>query len=395
MSDMVSERELPESSVRLIDSLTNAETSTWNILTTKLSRSLRSHYDGVLENLQGAKAFFKSSRAIATATEIALATQMLVACAPKGLITPKIEAFQQPSAPEVLSNDRRQGPDQILKNAFDSYNNLRQANPNLGALEYHKPLNYMDYDNILGKIPTIEGMEANDIPQSSFLRFSVEDIHGPKDLIEIDPGSGIVDKIVGGIKDKFGSDPYTDTSIFDKPEVVSYIKSSFSEWFSETQNYILEIKRTRKATVDDLILYHLEKNNGDIMKSLWDTTLFLKIAARNDPGDLSFGPTLENVKFLARNIQDDFSEEPLSDVLRTGGDPYSAEGIVPRSGIIYHAVNIIALEGCMDSTLVEIALRSYYFEKGQKGGQASKMSSDMRVIRYSPKITYVLDMYAP
>lgn len=396
MTDMVTEREIPESPESLVGDLTQAEKSTWNVLTTRLPNSLRSRYEGVYENLQGAIGWVKSAKPILLFSEIALASQLLIACAPKSIVNPDTSP-QKNNTIEVQPRDSRQEPDQILSNAFDEYNNMRSAHPemNLKNLVYQRPINFMSVGGILTKFPTIDGMEANDVPQSSFLKFSVEDINGPKSLIELDPGTGIVDTIVDGIKNKFGADPYANPQILDNPAVTNYIDTSISQWFGETQNYILEIKKTRKATVNDLLLNFLIKNNGDIMRSLWDTTLFLKISARNNPADLSFGPKLENVKFLARNIQDDFSEEPLSTVLKKKIDPYSPNGIIPRSGILYHTVNIMALEGCMDSSLVNLALQDYYLGKKQNEGQAIKMSADIRVLGFGPEITQVLNIYAP
>lgn len=333
----------------------------------------------------------KTVRAI---SGVALAATLVSACQPVVTGSSSTDT-EKPGAQtvEVAPQDSRAEPQQILADAFTHYEDLRVKNPALGELKYRKPVNFMEFTDALGKAPSIEGMETNDVDGSSFLKFSVEDIKGPESLIKMNPGSGEVDQIVLGIRNNFGLDPYENPEVLERPEVLAFINTSFSEWFTETQNYVLDIKKTRKATVDDLLLHFLVKNDGDITGSLWDTTLFLKVAARNNPKDLSFGPQLDNIKFLARNIQDDFSEEPLSSVLKKKGDPYAPNGIVARAGILYHSVNVIALEGSMDKGLVELALRKYYWSRSGEEGEQPKMDADMRVAGFAPQIIEQLTRY--
>lgn len=356
-------------------------------------------WNGVTENMRGMATWIEAGsshlydRTARIISGAVLATVLLSACQPVVAGSSPADTERQGQKSVEVAQDLRAEPQQILANAFDQYEGLREKTPGLGELKYKKPVNFMEFTDVLGKAPSIEGMEANDVPGSSFLKFSVEDIKGPESLVAMNPGSGAIDQIVLGIENKFGSNPYENPDILKKPEVLAYINSSFSQWFTETQNFVLDIKKDRKATVNDLLLHFLVTNDGDIMASLWDTTLFLKVAARNNPEDLSFGPQMDNVKFLARNIQDDFSEEPLNDVLKRKGDPYVPNGVVARSGILYHSMNVIALEGSMDQTLVDLALRKYYFSKSSEDGEKPKEDADMRVAGYSDKIISAFEKY--
>lgn len=130
----------------------------------------------------------------------------------------------------------------------------------------------------------------------------------------------------------------------DRGQVVNYDKF-FEAMEVEGHAEIKEAKEfaERKRTETEsplssssLLEYYLEKNEGDLARSIYDTALFLKFMARSDlqTARASYGPS--TVKWFQENIKDEYQGPSYRD----SGDN---ETLINLVGKPYHSWNLVAL----------------------------------------------------
>jgi len=85
-----------------------------------------------------------------------------------------------------------------------------------------------------------------------------------------------------------------------------------------------------------VLAYFLEKNGGDISPSLFDTAIFLKFMARNNPNTGEFSADEANVQWYTQNIKDEYKGP-------TYMFPPEGELVINLIGKPYHSWNLVAM----------------------------------------------------
>lgn len=335
----------------------------------------------------------------------------------------------------------------VLSDAFLIY---REWNKHSSSrpIHFEQRKNYLNMENLIKKFPKIfeyhddyntiadllykalltssnekaadEALEGN-----SFL-FSAASIDGPNDVLKLDPGSGIVDRTFDVLKKEFG---YSKKELLDfainvdgkkmpneilgrTVELVSTELSKAKEWVLQTREKLGE-----PISTSYLIAYFLEQNDGDLYRSMWDTTLFLKMLCRNSFDTLLASNTYEESELTGYLFKDEFSprislnwliekfkelkipkESPLylsKDMDNTDGKNFMP---INKAGTLYHAMNLITWAAtCMDSVFVEGMVLAYYNEEKIGGINrkvehgADKVQADLLVAKNARAIKRVVD----
>ena len=95
-------------------------------------------------------------------------------------------------------------------------------------------------------------------------------------------------------------------------------------------------KDSNKPVSASMVLeYFLEKNNGNLAQSVFDTALFLKFMARNNP-ETGSGTSEFNETWIKENIQDEYQGPSYS-------NPSEGESLINLVGKPYHSWNLVSL----------------------------------------------------
>lgn len=292
---------------------------------------------------------------------------------------------------------------------------LRSAQESGIRLHFREPGNYLKTSTVLGVVvqdtennpsTILEGPAAindemtgliysNDRKYSAFLNGSGGNITGIEEMIIMDPGTGLVKGIRDAMKAKYGANfdvwdackndnTYSPTLTSEQRE---FIISKTRDWYSGAMEFVQaeRAKSDRPISTSVLFSYFLRENNGDILASVWDIAVWLKILARNDTDTsdpnkfLAFNPTYDKAKATTDLFQDESSQtisanwvidavgsikytdpngfEQLNFTGNKSGDNYKYpkyKDFMPpnRAGGFYHTWNIIALMMCMDEEVV-------------------------------------------
>ncbi len=333
--------------------------------------------------------------------------------------------------------------DKILEDGISMYQSWQKKDSSLNNLFYSKPENYVDVPSLynLLKNKTVpfwdeinirDGVwnnigylydlasEGFDIPYSRWFYSSIDTVKSTQNLIETDPGTGMVQKIRRFMKEKYG-DGY---EIWDScknntlnEEQKSHIIQTSQKWFFDAMFYINKIRDQQKEPISTNLLfaYFLHENKGNILASTWDTTMWLKIISRNDPTkDFLFDPNYERAKQTCYLFKDEFSKtisanwvidnvESNNEILNYIGDyakypEYKDYMPANRAGGLYHAWNIIALSMTMRPFLVKriTALQANLILtdniRWTEHGKV-KTIADMEVVSKADKIDRIINMF--
>lgn len=356
---------------------------------------------------------------------------------PKKIISEVPPKLSNRDIPVFNENFRK--PVAIIQESFDQYDKWRKESPDLPELYYTRPQNYLDPPSLLAQLGRTVTPEAaidtqlalgqfqdallgNDEPYSRFSESSSGGIDGISTLILNDPGSGWVSQMRDVFKKKYGND----VEIWDLARSGSFtseqndsLKSEIERWNSMAQEYVRSERNTqngKKLSSNVVFSYFLYKNKGNITHSVWDTSNWFEIQARNDIPDLRYSPDQTKARYLATNFIDEFSLKISIDWLNDVVDDSDSELweantdqkmkwkdylLINRVGGFYHFWNIVALCGCVSPQFVKRMIASYsktgypnpdgdgYFSTDGR----EKMSADIELSSYANSILKMYEMH--
>jgi len=159
------------------------------------------------------------------------------------------------------------------------------------------------------------------------LRFTRNYYTKPFSLLDNDPGttSGIAAqrlKDTAQREAERNTTDNTDALAKRRHKLAADIAETYAGHFADTKDYIDAIKGDGRVSTSELFRYSLDQTEGDIFRSLLDTTLFLKLASRVDITALSHvaqqsapdkvrikGATYEGAQLLSSLFYDEFSNQ--------------------------------------------------------------------------------------
>lgn len=285
----------------------------------------------------------------------------------------------------------------IFEEGLLQYLHWMNSNSSLSQLTYERPDNYLDIPSIAERIsPDIDEIPSRigedywamswaldaigeiDKPYSMIVAGSTDGISSLENMIKNDPGTGFVNSLRESSKMEFGDS-------FDmwqacrsntlSSEQREYLSKQYIEWHQGAMNYILrEVKKDGKPiSTSALFSYFLFKNDGNILRSVWDTSSWLKITSRNDVEDLKFNPNNDKAKLITSLFKDEFAEkisanwvvenvEPEDKLLNNveAYDNYQYKDYMPPNRVgFYHSWNIVALGLHMSPFLLKRMVASH------------------------------------
>ncbi len=320
--------------------------------------------------------------------------------------------FEGKKIPERNENFR--SPDGILLEAIDIYDEFRRKERLPRTFTTQGP-EYLSLKTIAEKFPRLfddeqyedyEGLhyrlygmimdhdieeEIKNADTPEIHSFSAFSQNGIIDHIWHNPGSAILYQAEEYIRQKYGwtrgqmiaSMARHDTTLPEvKPEDWETASKIVASRMNDAINYLEEIRNNRGGpiSVSESIAYFLYQNKGDLKKSLWDTTLLLKMIARNDIDTQYSNNTYEKAERVGNLFMDEFSpkishnwlieqfkEIPEESGLRLAGawenEQYKNFMPINKAGTYYHVMNIITWAAtCMDPWVVKSMVTAYYHE---------------------------------
>ena len=271
-----------------------------------------------------------------------------------------------------------------------------------------------------------ESVNNADIPE--ILRFSEISQNGIADYIFHNPGSKILIEAQEYICKKYSwTRKQLMSSIIKLDTRLPEVKSE--DWDVATKIVSFRLKdaihyfEERREIVgaplstSEIIAYFLYQNKGDLKQSMWDSTLLLKVLARNDIDTLVSSNTFDKAEQLGYLFKDEFSPQIshnwLTEKFKQGlipkesqlylagdGDNQSGKNFMPinKAGTYYHVMNLFTWAAtCMDPWVVKSILAAYY--NGQKIGGfdvrnehgADKVLADTKAAQASDNIQRVVN----
>jgi hypothetical protein len=331
--------------------------------------------------------------------------------------------------------------DDIVKDGITIYEGWKTQMPEIPLPYYKKPSNYIDVPSLAYKMSEdisrlgdsikenpaywhydygLDILDSYDQPYGMVIEGSMGSIRSLTGLIESDPGTGFVNRLKLSMMEKFGSD-------FDvwshsrygtlNAEQNEYIKTFFLQWYSEAKNYLTEerAKLDEPLSTSVLFAYFLHSNQGDILKSAWDTSTWLKITARNDiQDDLKKDPTYDRAKTIFYFFKDQFSPtisgnwvvenvSPDDAELNYVEDPFTSyqykDFMPPNRAGIYHPWTIFAQSMQMSPFLLKRIISEHLLPEKLNNGDIFteygkvRTWADKLVVERVPKINSLIDQY--
>ncbi len=310
---------------------------------------------------------------------------------------------------------------------------------------YSKPKNYLDEVGFTSESMKVlidkdnkstlgnkfkKVLNNNDLPYANISKFSELNIDGLTSpdrtsnsicLILGDPGSGMVNLIREYFKE-YKNDPtfeiydaVLNRKLSGNDEII--IEKLLAVQMENFQNFMKRIGPTGPVSSSYALTYFLIQNKGDIVKSLWDTTLALKLLARNEFTHFRYKASRSGAEALARIIVDEQSPKTslnwlVNNISRQKelefyGGKGSKSNILEyanfmpafKAGVIYHAWNIVALIACMSPFLVQRTVDIYYIATQSGGadkrllGGIDKTASDLLISQQAEEIAALLEKY--
>lgn len=265
------------------------------------------------------------------------------------------------------TNPHLTSSDKLISRAFESYNFWRSQNVILNLPPLHHAFFVPQTSDLKGEYTRI-------------IKCSELDITSPEDLINRDPGSGIVQKIRN----------------------TEDINKRFYEEFQSALAYVQE--PDKRVSTSKVLAYFLFQNKGNIYQSMWDTVIFLKVMVRNNYQTLAYNASREKAELISRTFNDEFSKEiPFTWLVDSGftpendGNPLHYDFLpVNRVGGPYHSWNIMTWALCVEPHLVPKVVEYFYTSNEEMKLQGSgriKVESDMTVAENSLKLVETIKSY--
>ncbi len=308
--------------------------------------------------------------------------------------------FEEVKIPEI--NEHQLPASQIVMNGLKIYEGWCTQDNTLKPITYTPPENYLDQIDVGMTVSThlatalVKGQALEfpmhnaqievlhsynlDMPYSNFINFGKFPIAGLRGLIKLDAGSGIVAKTRQRYAEKFGKDK----NLFDQafhsfpnftPEEEGFLLQNITSQLTDAKNWIDKARHGSRISTGILLPYFLFRNEGKLLPSLVDITLYLKIMARNNNEKLDFSPERSGALVLGDQFTDESSAAIPYDWLidhtrKLPGTNHlwdaSASGKfvdfmpIGRDGGYYHDWNINLWAACMSPLLVSTLVKAYY-----------------------------------
>lgn len=258
-------------------------------------------------------------------------------------------------------------------------------------------------------------------PYDAAMMFSAITFLDATELFDYDPGTSFRSEAELRLQFVQDKEELIEGSSLKHTKSTTVIAQAYLENFNRAKEYIDTIRNGDRVSSSELLTYYLKHNQGDIVKSLWDTTLFFKLASRvnlEKLREIAQGLPVENTiineasregaELIASLFYDDFSSEvplewliseiPASDTQlnAAGRDEYTEwKDFMPinRSGTNYHIYNIATWGAIMDPNLAETFTTAYYadprFNVTNHQGKI-KVRADMEAIH---QVRYMRSLY--
>lgn len=372
-----------------------------------------------------------------------------LSAASKGMELQVPTEFAGIQIPERNENFRQ--PENIILEGMDLYDEWRRKD-RLPKVHFEKGKEYLDFLSLAKKFPRlfedekyedVQGfdnrlygmiMERNeeetinnaDVPE--ILGFSAFSQNGVADHILLNPGSKIITQAQEYVCKKYG---WTRSQLISR--IMRYDKSlpevKAEDWDAATKiasnrlkdalKYLEEKRDSNREplSVSEALAYFLYKNGGDLKESMWDTTLLLKVLARNDIDTLFSNNTYDKAERLAHLFKDEFSPRishnwlmeqfskgviPKDSPLYQSGamDNMSGKNFMPiaKDGTYYHVMNILTWAAtCMDPWVVKSLVTAYYNEQNFGGTDhrtehgIDKVQADIKATQSADRVKRMID----
>lgn len=365
------------------------------------------------EHLQkGRRRFLKAIIYTAFGIKIpGIALNLALEVTPKAMDTIVPDEFRGVELPK--KNEYFRPADVILQESFDIYNNWRRDNNDLPSISFTKRDNYLDTRNLVLRFRHLFGEKDNPLEEKFYFRlaavffgsgveeitqlqidgeiytFSAVSIDSTRQLLQLDPGSGIVSPVIDYLIDKKScsreelyrqlfDDLVDDEDLQASTEKISGALLRAKEFFITER-----AKKTEPLSCSIIIAYFLSQNNGDLYKSMWDSTLFLKMLVRNDLTSIKTEVNYDQAVEIAYLFKDEFSPHmshnwlieqfqshviaPDSPLYLSGpNDAQELKDFMPinKDGTYYHCLNLMTWAAVsMDPFIVRSVVLAYYNEK--------------------------------
>jgi hypothetical protein len=336
-------------------------------------------------------------------------------------------------------NENLKTVNQIMENGLFVYEGWRKKNPGLPELVYKKPENYLDvfamvrsmkkvssYDpvglNLINDYNLVlDTFRENDLPYANYMDGSGGGIDGAMNMVAIDPGTGLVASLKGNFKKLYGEDfdiwsKCKGNSLTD--EQLAELESNVQSWFDKATLYVREYSESiggKRVSSSILFAYFLNSNKGNILRSIWDTAVYFKIASRNDIPSLKYSPSREKADFVGKYFLDEFTESvsvnwvidnvPKNDKDLNAADKYAHpewKDYMPvnRAGDFYHFWNILGLCSVLSPELAKRLVTTHLTPVDPESGSIVqdeygrvKTVADVRTVSQAEDISALLATY--
>ncbi len=340
------------------------------------------------------------------------------------------------------SNPEFQFTDELLLDAINGHDRWAATNDQPLAF-YDKPENYIGLDEFedilniskIGKGAAIDllnlaslkspqeienalsSFEMNDLNDilirlvdssrnSKQIEFSQENIKGSEHLLEVNPGSSILNNIEAILQD-------TDSSN-------ETIANLYNQQVKPLWDWVEKNKGAEGVNLSKFLTFSIIMSKGNIAEGLWNATVMLKLRARNNHQTLEYNDVkntdeiarvrAENNDFLtgikdpfsprlnARWVLDDVPDKELFahdykkklPLILKHLDSYAA------AGVFYHDLDIAALCGSFDPRIVQLMVVLKHFLSDGKIGikkdyGIEKIAADLMVASRATQIDKILE----
>lgn len=157
----------------------------------------------------------------------------------------------------------------------------------------------------------------------------------------------------------------------------------------EIKNKVEERTKTTKVPISSsfILVLFLEKNNGDLAQSLFDTAIFLKFMARNDIDTGDYIPGETNTQWYRENIVDEYQGP-------TYNSPPQGEEAINLIGKPYHSWNLVALLSFIPVEVIRLGGIQKQLDTLKDQG-VGKTRSDLQTLDDLREIEGLLLSYSP
>jgi hypothetical protein len=345
-------------------------------------------------------------------------------------IGPNVKDIPSEVPPSLLGleipkqNENLLPADLILKNALSIYEDWHKGTNVLYPPVYNRPKNYLNALSLSHLVKDsaqtmpishgllIDAFYKNNLPYANYSDGAGAGILGTSHLVEIDPGTGLVFNLKNEFQKLYGNDfdiwsACTKSTLTETQK--GELESAIGVWFNNSTEYAKNCYRklgNKRISSSIMLAYFIHNNNGDILKGIWDTATWFKIAARNEIPTLEYNPNRQKADFL-NNIFVDESSQTVSinwvidnvakddQILNSSDRTFHPEWKdympVNRAGDFYHFWTIIGVCAVMSPDLAKRTIGTMLTDSSQYG--RVKISTDEETVAKAEKIARLLEKY--